>query len=300
MENLDLVIITGMSGAGKTVAMRSFEDMGYFCIDNMPPTLIPTFWELVKASGKVTKVALVIDLRARAFFHEIEDAIQNLENTTFVTTRILFLEASDQKLVNRYKETRRSHPLAEDGRVITGIQMERQLLQEIKSRAQFVMDTTDMSPKELRAEIMESFGSQKEHYFQVLVMSFGFKYGLPIDADIVMDVRFLPNPYYVDELRPLTGMDSPVYEYVMKQPETETFYRKWLDLLTFCLPGYKKEGKSQVVIAIGCTGGQHRSIALTERLTKELTNLGYHATSYHREEERRQKEREQDESNNKA
>lgn len=291
MESLDLVIITGMSGAGKTVAMRSFEDMGYFCIDNMPPSLIPTFWDLVKTSGKVTKVALVIDLRARAFFHEIEEAIRNLDNTTFVTTRILFLEASDQKLVSRYKETRRSHPLAEDGLVMTGIRLERRLLQEIKSRAQKVIDTTDLSPRALREEIMNTFGQEKDHYFQVVVMSFGFKYGLPIDADMVMDVRFLPNPFYLEDLKPLTGLDQPVYDYVMKQPETEVFYQKFLDLLSFCLPGYKKEGKSQVVIAIGCTGGQHRSIALTERVAKALADQGYEVTSYHREEERRRKER---------
>ena len=283
VDQLELVVITGMSGAGKTVAMQSFEDMGYFCVDNMPPSLLPKFWELVKESGKITKIALVIDLRSRAFFDEIMSAIAGLDNTSFITTKILFLEASDDALVSRYKETRRTHPLASDGRIYDGIIAERRLLQDIKTRAQKVIDTTNLSPRKLREEIMQAFSTGSEGIFTIQVMSFGFKYGLPIDADVVMDVRFLPNPHYIAELRPLTGLDEPVYDYVMSQPEAKTFYHKLMDLLDFSIPGYKKEGKSSVTIAIGCTGGQHRSVAFAERIGRELLSDSYNVKISHRD-----------------
>lgn len=287
VDQLELVVITGMSGAGKTVAMQSFEDMGYFCVDNMPPSLLPKFWELVKESGKITKIALVIDLRSRAFFDEIMSAIAGLDNTSFITTKILFLEASDDALVSRYKETRRTHPLASDGRIYDGIIAERRLLQDIKTRAQKVIDTTNLSPRKLREEIMLAFSTGSEGIFTIQVMSFGFKYGLPIDADVVMDVRFLPNPHYIAELRPLTGLDEPVYDYVMSQPEAKTFYHKLMDLLDFSIPGYKKEGKSSVTIAIGCTGGQHRSVAFAERIGRELLSDSYNVKISHRDKDRR-------------
>lgn len=287
VDQLELVVITGISGAGKTVAMQSFEDMGYFCVDNMPPSLLPKFWELVKESGKITKIALVIDLRSRAFFDEIMTSISGLDNTSFITTKILFLEASDDALVSRYKETRRTHPLAGDGRVFDGIVAERRLLQDIKVRAQKVIDTTTLSPRKLREEIMHTFSNGDSDIFTIQVVSFGFKYGIPIDADIVMDVRFLPNPHYIDELRPLTGQDHAVYDYVMSQPETKTFYHKFMELLDFVIPGYKKEGKSSVTIAIGCTGGQHRSVALTERTGRELMSDSYHVTISHRDKDKR-------------
>lgn len=286
-EQLDLVVITGMSGAGKTIAMQSFEDMGYFCIDNMPPSLLSKFWELVKESGKITKIALVIDLRSRAFFDEIMDAISGLDNTSFITTKILFLEASDDALVSRYKETRRTHPLATDGRIYDGILAEKRMLQDIRVRAQKIIDTTHLSPRKLREEIMEAFSSEETQRFRIQVMSFGFKYGIPIDADIVMDVRFLPNPHYIADLRPLTGLDQPVYDYVMSQPETKVFYNKFIDLLDTVIPGYKKEGKSLVTIAIGCTGGQHRSVALTERVGRELLADSYSVTISHRDKDKR-------------
>jgi UPF0042 nucleotide-binding protein EF_0766 len=287
VDQLELVVITGMSGAGKTVAMQSFEDMGYFCVDNMPPSLLPKFWELVKESGKITKIALVIDLRSRAFFDEIMSAIAGLDNTSFITTKILFLEASDDALVSRYKETRRTHPLAGEGRIYDGIIAERRLLQDIKTRAQKVIDTTNLSPRKLREEIMQAFSTGTEGVFTIQVMSFGFKYGIPIDADVVMDVRFLPNPHYIPELRPLTGLDEPVYDYVMSQPEAKTFYHKLMDLLDFSIPGYKKEGKSSVTIAIGCTGGQHRSVAFAERIGRELLSDSYNVTISHRDKDRR-------------
>ncbi len=287
VEQLELVVITGMSGAGKTVAMQSFEDMGYFCVDNMPPSLLPKFWELVKESDKISKICLVIDLRSRAFFDEIMNSIIGLENTSFITTKILFLDASDDSLVSRYKETRRTHPLATEGRIYDGIIAERHLLQDIKVRSQKVIDTTHLSPRQLREEIMKNFAKTEADIFTIHVMSFGFKYGIPIDADIVMDVRFLPNPHYVAELRSLTGLDQPVYEYVMTQPETKTFYNKFIDLLDFVIPGYKKEGKTSVTIAIGCTGGQHRSVALTERTGRELISDAYNVTISHRDKDKR-------------
>ena len=260
-EAIQLVVVTGMSGAGKTVAMQSFEDLGYFCVDNMPPALLGKFWELVKESGKISKVALVIDLRSRAFYDEIFGMLQELDDgNDNLRPKILFLDASDEELVARYKETRRAHPLAMDGRVLDGIQRERELLSEIKSKAQLVIDTSKISPRQLREELFLNFESDQSTAFHVNVMSFGFKYGVPIDADIVMDVRFLPNPYYV----------QAVYDYVMNSEMTEEFYQQFIKMLRFVMPGYQKEGKSSVTIAIGCTGGQHRSVALANRIGKAL------------------------------
>ena len=270
-ETIQLVVVTGMSGAGKTVAMQSFEDLGYFCVDNMPPALLGKFWELVKESGKISKVALVIDLRSRAFYDEIFGMLQELDDgNDNLRPKILFLDASDEELVARYKETRRAHPLAMDGRVLDGIQRERELLSEIKSKAQLVIDTGKISPRQLREELFLNFESDQSTAFHVNVMSFGFKYGIPIDADIVMDVRFLPNPYYVKELREKTGNDQAVYDYVMNSEMTEEFYQQFIKMLRFVMPGYQKEGKSSVTIAIGCTGGQHRSVALANRIGKAL------------------------------
>ena len=270
-ETIQLVVVTGMSGAGKTVAMQSFEDLGYFCVDNMPPALLGKFWELVKESGKISKVALVIDLRSRAFYDEIFGMLQELDDgNDNLRPKILFLDSSDEELVARYKETRRAHPLAMDGRVLDGIQRERELLSEIKSKAQLVIDTSKISPRQLREELFLNFESDQSTAFHVNVMSFGFKYGIPIDADIVMDVRFLPNPYYVKELREKTGNDQAVYDYVMNSEMTEEFYQQFIKMLRFVMPGYQKEGKSSVTIAIGCTGGQHRSVALANRIGKAL------------------------------
>jgi UPF0042 nucleotide-binding protein EF_0766 len=282
-DTLELVIITGMSGAGKTVAVQSFEDLGYFCIDNMPPTLLPTFWELVKESGKISRIALVIDLRSRDFFKEVDSLITTLDNTQLVTTRIIFLDSSDSVLVSRYKETRRNHPLAPDGRVSEGIAKERELLMDLRTRAQIIIDTSDISPRQLRERLIKDFATKDYQTFHVEVMSFGFKYGVPIDADIIWDVRFLPNPHYIPELRPQTGMDAPVYDYVMKQPETQAFYSKLIDVIEFCLPGYKKEGKSSVTIAIGCTGGKHRSVAIAERIANHLKTDNYAVNISHRD-----------------
>ncbi|WP_304651905.1 RNase adapter RapZ [uncultured Ligilactobacillus sp.] len=286
-EAIQLVVVTGMSGAGKTVAMQSFEDLGYFCVDNMPPALLGKFWELVKESGKISKVALVIDLRSRAFYDEIFGMLQELDDgNDNLRPKILFLDASDEELVARYKETRRAHPLAMDGRVLDGIQHERELLSEIKSKAQLVIDTSKISPRQLREELFLNFESDQSTAFHVNVMSFGFKYGVPIDADIVMDVRFLPNPYYIKDLREKTGNDQAVYDYVMNSKMTEEFYQQFIKMLRFVMPGYQKEGKSSVTIAIGCTGGQHRSVALANRIGEALQEK-YPVNITHRDMEKR-------------
>lgn len=285
-EHVEIFIITGMSGAGKTVAMQSFEDMGYYCVDNMPPGLLPKFWELIHERGDENKIALVMDLRSGDFFEELEQSLDTLRRHSFVTTRILFMDATDEELVSRYKETRRSHPIAPDGRLTEGIRLEREQLQSIKEKSELVLNTTDVSPRELKGKIMTQFAELTESVFQVQFVSFGFKYSVPIDADIVMDVRFLPNPHYIDALRPQTGQDKAVYDYVMSQPETEIFYTKFTDLLDFCLPGYQKEGKQTVTIAIGCTGGKHRSVALIERIATRFKEAGYITHITHRDKSR--------------
>lgn len=282
-NKMELVIITGMSGAGKTVAMQSFEDMGYYCIDNMPPNLIPTFLKLIQSVHKFDKLALVMDLRSQLFFQEIYDAIEYVEDKTAIESRILFLDATDEELVSRYKETRRSHPLAKQGRTIDGILEERNFLDEIRLRAGECIDTTHTTPRELRQQLMDKFGEKEAEPFHVELISFGFKNGLPIDADIVMDVRFLPNPYYDEELRPLRGTDEEVYDFVMRQPETEDFYNLFMDLINYTLPGYRREGKSSLTIAIGCTGGHHRSVALIERMAKQIEAAGYPVNITHRD-----------------
>jgi UPF0042 nucleotide-binding protein len=268
-----LVIITGMSGAGKTVAVQCLEDLGYFCVDNLPPVLIPKFAELINQSqGRIQRVALVIDLRGREFFTALADSLKQVSETENLTVEIMYLEASDEKLVQRYKETRRKHPLAPTGLPLDGILAERRLLQDLRGVATHVIDTTNIKPAELKERILNFFSHIDENRLILNIISFGFKYGVPIDADLIMDVRFLPNPHYIDGLRPLTGQDSDVYDYVMKWPETQQFLQKLLDLLHFLVPQYKKEGKSQLVIGIGCTGGKHRSVAISEYLGKTLGN----------------------------
>ncbi len=268
-----LVIITGMSGAGKTVAVQSFEDLGYYCVDNLPPTLLPKLLELMKdASNNITKVALVMDLRGREFFDSLYEALDLLTEQEWIKEHILFLDASDSALVSRYKKTRRSHPLAVGELPLSGIKQERGILDELRGRAQRIIDTTGLKPRELREKILKIYSEEDQEIFSVNMVSFGFKYGIPIDADLVFDVRFLPNPHYVGHLQPLTGLNQEVSSYVFKWSDTQKFTEKVLDLLEFMLPQYKKEGKSQLIIAIGCTGGQHRSVALAEHFAKELSN----------------------------
>lgn len=266
-----LMIITGMSGAGKTIAVQSLEDLGFFCVDNLPPVLIPKFAELIEQSnGKIAKVALVIDLRGREFFAALSESLAYIKDHFTIHSEILFFDANDGVLVQRYKETRRRHPLAPDGMPLDGIRLERKMLEELKNSATQIIDTTNMKPAVLKEKIISRFAHMETNQLSVNVTSFGFKYGVPIDADLIFDVRFLPNPHYIDNLRPLTGQNSDVYDYVMKWPETQTFLTKLLDMLHFLIPQYRKEGKSQVIIGIGCTGGKHRSVAISEYLGRML------------------------------
>src|SRR5690625_2001939 len=251
------VIITGMSGAGKTVAVQSFEDLGYYCVDNLPPTLLPKFLELVKDStNNIQKIALVIDLRGREFFDALYKSLDALVDQNWIQEHIIFLDAKIETLVSRYKETRRAHPLSTGGLPLQGIAQEREILDELRGRAQRIIDTTLLKPKELREKIQRLYSDEKEAVFSINLDSFGYKYGIRIDADLVFDVRFLPNPFYIQNMRPLSGLDEAVSAYVLICVDTQKFNKKLLDLFRFLIPQYKKEGKAHLVIAIGCTGGQ--------------------------------------------
>jgi len=289
-KDLHLVVITGLSGAGRTQAMQSLEDQGFFCVDNLPPTFIVKFAELcAQSQGKVVKAAIVCDLRGGAFFDTLQEALVNLRHAGY-QHEILFLEASDETLVRRYKESRRRHPLSPEGSVLDGIQAERQQLEELRGQAHKIIDTSALTAQQLRQQVAELFGWQQgPGQMSVSVISFGFKYGVPLDADVVMDVRFLPNPYYIEELRPLTGEDPLVSEYVLGNPLTQEFMKKYLGLLEFMLPHYLREGKSHLVIGIGCTGGQHRSVAIAEEVGKFLRIQKYPLNIKHRDAVRNRK-----------
>lgn len=283
----ELVIVSGMSGAGRTEAMHAFEDLGYFCVDNLPSSLIGDLLALDNmpgcADGK-RRLAVVCDARNGEYFTDLSNQIRKLRESG-IDCRILFLDANDDKLIARYKSSRRRHPLCADGGSIAqGIARERDLLYELRENANHVINTTDMLPPQLRSSIRQLFapGLEREG-LQVTVYSFGFKHGAPTDADLVMDVRFLPNPYYDPNLRPLTGLDAPVRDYVMYRSETQEFQKRWRDLLDCVMPGYVAEGKQQLAIAIGCTGGQHRSVALAESTADYLKQKGYRVSIAHRD-----------------
>ncbi|EKU48499.1 RNase adapter RapZ [Staphylococcus massiliensis] len=285
----ELLVVTGLSGAGKSVVIQVLEDLGYFCVDNLPPILLHKFVELMdQGNPSLQKVAIGVDLRGKDFFQSLIQEIDLVLSRKNVIVDVMFVDANDEKLVSRYKETRRAHPLAAEnnGTLIDSIQEERNLLSDVRSLANFTIDTTALSPKELKRRIEARFGSENEELFSIYVTSFGFKHGPQMDADLLFDVRFLPNPYYIEALRPMTGLDDEVYKYVMKWKETTIFYEKLLDLLKFMIPGYKKEGKAQLVIAIGCTGGQHRSVALAQRLSEDLKEIyDYNVYAHHRDAE---------------
>ena len=270
-ETIQVVLITGLSGAGKSVAINCFEDLGFFCVDNLPPVFIPKFADLCfQSEGKISKVALVCDMRGGAFFNDLFEALLELEGKE-INHEILFLEASNEILLRRFKETRRRHPLSETG-LLEAIQEERSAMGELKGKADKVIDTTGLTPRELKEKIFEIYEpGRRERGMPVLLVSFGFKYGVPLDADLVFDVRFLPNPHYVEHLRPLTGEDAPVKKYLWQKKVTQRYFQKLLDLLKFTIPHYAREGKVQLVVAIGCTGGKHRSVALTRELERVLS-----------------------------
>lgn len=281
---MKIIIITGMSGAGKSQAVKVFEDLGYFVVDNLPPKLLGKFIEvLTTGEGKINEVALVMDIRSGQFFEGIEESINELikHNLDF---EILFLDAEDDELVSRYKETRRVHPLSSRERLLSGIQKEREILKPIKARADYVIDTTGLPLRKFQERIKKRYVMQDTaESLNINVVSFGFKYGVPVDADLIFDVRFIENPFYIDELRPLSGLDEPVQQFVLGNEVTKEFNRKILDLLLFLIPNYIEEGKKQLIIGIGCTGGRHRSVAISDELTKQLRFKGYHTSSIHRD-----------------
>ena len=284
MRNMRFVMVTGMSGAGKSSVLKMLEDMGYFCVDNLPIQLIPKFSQLTAESvSTIDKVALGVDIRSGQNLEQLGDILINFEENN-LPYEILFLDASTEVLVKRYKETRRTHPLAREGRVDKGIELERERLKFLKKRANYIIDTSMLLIRELKAEIDKIFLEDGEYQnFIVTVLSFGFKYGIPSDSDLVFDVRFLPNPYYIPELKPQTGNDQPVYDYVMQAPQAVEFLEKLEDMLTFLIPNYIIEGKNQLVISIGCTGGKHRSVTLANAITKQLKKLSYGVKVEHRD-----------------
>lgn len=284
MENINFIIITGLSGAGKTRTIQCMEDLGFFCVDNLPPSLIPKFAELcVQSEGKINRVALVVDIRGRDFFNHVYAALEILREMN-IRYRILFLDASDETLVRRFKETRRRHPLAKGGQILEGIQKERYLLQDLKGIANKIIDTSHLSPKQLKEEIMLNFiGKGEDNSLVVSVVSFGYKYGIPIDADLVIDVRFLPNPYYDPQLRPFTGEDPLVRDYVLGNKITVEFMQKFMGLIEFLIPCYIDEGKTHLTIAVGCTGGKHRSVTIARELAGLIQNDGYEVVVEHRD-----------------
>ena len=278
----DLAIITGMSGAGRSTTANVLEDLGWFVVDNLPPALLPTLAELGgRSRGDVARMAAVVDVRSRAFFADLTAALAQLA-ADGSDPRIIFLEASDDSLVRRHEAVRRPHPLQGDGRLVDGIAREREMLRDLRAEADIVLDTTDLNVHELGAKVLAAF-DQDEPGLHATVMSFGFKYGLPVDADLVVDCRFLPNPHWVPELRPLNGTDEPVRAYVMAQQGADEFLDTYERLLTIIGDGYQREGKRYATIAVGCTGGKHRSVAMTEELARRLAGHGVEASVVHRD-----------------
>ncbi len=279
------VIVTGMSGSGKRTAMKMLEDIGFYCVDNLPVPLIENFMELVATpNSEISKVALGLDVRADQPFGDAERVLDRLKEAGYLF-EILFLEAGDAVILKRYKETRRLHPLSPEGRVEEGIRREREILEGIKQKADYVIDTSNLLTRELKEEIDHIFVRNEEYNsLMVTILSFGFKNGIPADADLVFDVRFLPNPFYIDELKHKTGNDREVQDYVMGFPEAEVFLDKLTDMLDFLIPNYVKEGKHQLVIGIGCTGGKHRSVTLANGLYDRIREHGSYGTKlYHRD-----------------
>ncbi|MBE5998527.1 MAG: RNase adapter RapZ [Eubacteriales bacterium] len=279
------VVVTGMSGGGKATAIKILEDEGFYCVDNLPVRLIDKFMELVyKPGSNVDKVVLGLDVRADKPFVYVEEVLAALRSQGY-SYEILFMDASDETLIRRYKETRRAHPCAPQGRVEDGIRKEREILRQIKSKADYVFDTSSLLVRELREELIRIFVDDEQYNSLIVsVMSFGFKNGIPQDADLVFDVRFLPNPFYIEDLKPLTGNDRPVRDYLLSFPQTGQFRTMLAEMIRFLLPYYVEEGKNQLVIAIGCTGGQHRSVTMANCLYEDLKGQGsYGLKLYHRD-----------------
>lgn len=279
-----LIIVTGLSGAGKTQALRHLEDLGFFCVDNLPPTLIPKFASLCAQSSRpIDRLALVVDIRGGEFFDALFEVLNELDRKG-THYEILFLEASDEALVRRFKESRRSHPLSMHGEVLKSIQEERFCLQELRGRAHKIIDTSNMTTQQLKEEVSGLFASSMDlPRLRIAIVSFGYKYGIPLDSDMVFDVRFLPNPYYNRSLRYLTGDDAQVEEFIFSSQVTDEFMKRFLNLIEFLIPEYIREGKSTLTIAIGCTGGQHRSVMVANYLGRNLETKNYRVAVRHKD-----------------
>jgi len=281
---LEVVVVTGLSGAGRSTAAKCLEDQGWFVVDNLPPSLLATMVDLgSRSAGAVGKIAVVADVRSRAFSSDLRTAIDEIERRG-VHPRVLFLEASDEVLVRRFEGVRRPHPLQGDGRLVDGIAAERALLRDLRGEADLVLDTSRLNVHELRGKVAAAFGADGgEDALQLNVLSFGFKYGLPVDADLVVDCRFLPNPHWIPELRPKNGKDAPVRDYVLSQPGATDFLDRYEGVLDLIVEGYKREGKHYALLAVGCTGGKHRSVAMAEELAARLAASGKDVTVTHRD-----------------
>lgn len=277
------VILTGMSGAGKSTVLKFLEDIGFFCVDNLPPSLIPKFIEVCSKNEDIEQIALGIDIRGGKLFEDLFSCLSEIESEEYKFD-ILFLDASDEVLLKRFKETRRNHPLAKGERIIAGIIRERDLLKEVKQKANYIIDTSHILSRQLKEKINDIFINEESFSsLMITVLSFGFKYGIPNDSDLVFDVRFIPNPFYVSELKSLTGNDIEVRDYVMDWEESRIFLEKLTDMVDFLIPNYIKEGKNQLVISIGCTGGKHRSVTLANELYSALLKSGHSAVITHRD-----------------
>jgi UPF0042 nucleotide-binding protein len=271
-DDHDIVVITGLSGAGRSTAAKSLEDLGWFVVDNLPPGLLPTMVDLAaRSNGAVSRMAAVVDVRSRAFSTDLKSAISEL-GSRGATARVVFLEAAEDTLVRRFDSERRPHPLQGTGRVTDGIAAERELLREVRGDADLVVDTSRLNVHELRARMRSFFSGGTAAGLRLSIVSFGYKYGLPVDADLVADCRFLPNPHWIAELAPMTGQDAPVREYILSQPGAKQFLYHYAELLRVVLPGYEREGKRFVTLAVGCTGGKHRSVAIADQLAARVAD----------------------------
>ena len=283
---MEFLIVSGLSGAGKSTVMSILEDSGFFCVDNLPPVLIPKFAEVCLAgAGTYERVAMVCDIRGGENFDGLFEAMEALKAMVF-QYKVLFVEAEDAVIIKRYKETRRSHPLLDElGSLTRAVEHERQVMVPVRSRADYIINTTTLSVRKLWGQVLDMFAPNRKSVSEmsVTVTSFGFKYGLPLEADLVFDVRFLPNPFYVEELRPQTGLDKGVADYVFQSPTAQELLEKLRGLMDFLLPHFVEEGKSALVVAVGCTGGRHRSVAVTHALTQYIQSLGYAAGETHRD-----------------
>jgi RNase adapter protein RapZ len=280
--SIELLLVTGMSGAGKTATGAVLEDLGWFVVDNLPPALLPDLVTTIERDGELTRLAVGVDVRGGAFFADLKGAVGSLADSG-IRPRVLFLEANDDVLVRRFESVRRPHPLQEQGRVVDGIVHERALLSDLRATADLIIDTSFLNVHELAGRLRTAFADPETAGLRAIVVSFGYKYGIPADADLVADMRFLPNPHWVDELRPQTGLAEPVSAYVLKHPEAGEFVERYAALIGLVSAGYQREGKQFVTIGIGCTGGKHRSIAMAEALAKRLRDDGVRTLVVHRD-----------------